>query len=48
MQSSRQILEQLLERQNLSEAQASALLGLLTDPEMQPALAGAILAALRV
>jgi anthranilate phosphoribosyltransferase len=48
MQSSRQILEQLLERQNLSEAQASALLGLLTDPEMAPPLAGAILAALRV
>jgi anthranilate phosphoribosyltransferase len=48
MQSSRQILEQLLERQNLSEAQAAALLGFLTDPEMQPPLAGAILAALRV
>jgi anthranilate phosphoribosyltransferase len=48
MQSSRQILEQLLERQNLSEAQAAALLGFLTDPDMQPPLAGAILAALRV
>jgi anthranilate phosphoribosyltransferase len=44
----RALLEQILERQNLSEAQAAALLGFLTDAALQPALAGAVLAALRV
>jgi len=42
------LLEQVLERQNLSESQAASLLGLLTDPALEPALAGAVLAALRV
>jgi anthranilate phosphoribosyltransferase len=42
------LLEQILERQNLSEVQAATLLGLLTDPSLEPALAGAVLAALRV
>jgi anthranilate phosphoribosyltransferase len=41
------ILEQLLERRNLSEAQAAALLLLLTAPELAPAMAGALLTALR-
>ena len=48
MQTLRQFLEPLLERQDLAEAQAYALLGLLTDPGLEPALAGAVLAALRV
>jgi anthranilate phosphoribosyltransferase len=43
----REILEQLLERQDLSEAHAAALLRLLTTPEIAPAMAGALLAALR-
>ncbi len=43
----RDILEQLLERQDLSEAQADALLVQLTEPQVEPALAGALLAALR-
>jgi len=42
------LLEQILERQNLSEAQAASLLGFLTDPSLEAALAGAVLAALRV
>lgn len=48
MQTSRQILEALSNRQNLSEGQAAALLGMLTESTMDAALAGAILAALRV
>src|SRR5208282_3080445 len=48
MQTLRQFLEQLLDRQDLAEAQAQALLGMLTDPGLEPALAGAVLAALRV
>lgn len=47
MQTARQLLEQLLERRELAEAQAYALLGLLTEPSLEPALAGALLAALR-
>ena len=43
----RSTLEQLLQRRDLSEAQAGELLEALTDPELAPALAGAVLAALR-
>ncbi|HEY2678936.1 MAG TPA: anthranilate phosphoribosyltransferase [Steroidobacteraceae bacterium] len=43
----RQILEQLLERRDLREAEAGALLRILTAPDLAPALAGALLAALR-
>lgn len=43
----RDVLEQLLERRNLSEAQAEDLLRRLTNPEESPAMAGALLAALR-
>src|SRR5258708_7759996 len=47
MQSPRELLERLLERHDLSQAQAEELLTHLTSPEGQPAMAGAILAALR-
>src|SRR5882757_8352698 len=47
MTTPRQILELLLERRNLNEAQAAALLGVLTNADLAPALAGALLAALR-
>jgi len=40
-------LEQLLERRNLSEAEAGALLRQLTAADLAPAMAGALLAALR-
>jgi anthranilate phosphoribosyltransferase len=40
-------LEQLLERRNLSEAEAAALLRQLTAPDLAPAMAGALLSALR-
>src|SRR5262245_33053562 len=43
----RTTLEQLLERRDLTEAQAAALLVALTDPQLPPAVAGAVLAALR-
>ena len=43
----RATLEQLLERRHLTEAQAGELLVALTDPEVAPAMAGALLAALR-
>jgi anthranilate phosphoribosyltransferase len=43
----RQVLEQLLDRRNLSEAQAADLLVALTDPTLAPALGGALLAGLR-
>src|SRR5262245_37479836 len=46
-QALRSTLEQLLNRQDLSEVQAGELLEALTDPQMAPALAGALLAALR-
>lgn len=47
MSTARQILERLLERRDLNEVEASALLGVLTHDEMAPAMAGALLAALR-
>lgn len=43
----RETLEQLLERQNLSEEQASELLVALTDATLAPAMGGALLASLR-
>jgi len=43
----REILEQLLMRRDLSEAHAAALLRLLTTPAIAPAMAGALLSALR-
>jgi anthranilate phosphoribosyltransferase len=45
--SPRQFLEHLLERRSLSEAQANTLLRMLTAPDLAPAVAGAVLAALR-
>jgi anthranilate phosphoribosyltransferase len=47
MPGERAVLEQLLERRDLSEAQAAALLHTLTQPDLAPALAGALLVALR-
>ncbi|MGH8323067.1 MAG: anthranilate phosphoribosyltransferase, partial [Steroidobacteraceae bacterium] len=47
MQSPRELLERLLERRDLSQAEAAVLLTHLTNPEGSPAVAGAILAALR-
>jgi anthranilate phosphoribosyltransferase len=47
MNSARETLEQLLERRDLSEAQAAALLRLLTTADLAPAMAGALLCALR-
>ncbi|HEU4603764.1 MAG TPA: anthranilate phosphoribosyltransferase [Steroidobacteraceae bacterium] len=44
----RDTLEDLLERRNLNEAQASELLLSLTDTTLAPAMGGALLAALRV
>jgi anthranilate phosphoribosyltransferase len=43
----REILERLLERQDLSEAEAGGLLVALTDATVAPAMSGALLAALR-
>jgi len=43
----RRTLERLLERRDLTEAEARALLAELTQPELAPALAGAVLVALR-
>lgn len=43
----RDTLEQLLDRKNLSEQQASELLVALTDPTLSPAMGGAVLAGLR-
>lgn len=43
----RQTLERLLDRNNLSEQEASELLIALTDPTLAPAMGGAVLAALR-
>jgi anthranilate phosphoribosyltransferase len=42
----RELLQQLLERRDLSQAQAEDLLVHLTDPQLPPAMAGALLAAL--
>jgi anthranilate phosphoribosyltransferase len=47
MSSLRESLERLLERRDLTEAEADELLGDLTRPEASPAIAGAVLAALR-
>jgi anthranilate phosphoribosyltransferase len=47
MTAPRQTLELLLERRDLTEAQAAALLGILTQPDLAPAMAGALLVALR-
>jgi anthranilate phosphoribosyltransferase len=47
MNNARQTLDRLLERRDLSEAEAAALLGELTQADLAPALAGALLAALR-
>ncbi len=47
MQSPRELLERLLERRDLSQAEAEELLTHLTNPDGAPAMAGAILAALR-
>jgi anthranilate phosphoribosyltransferase len=47
MSSLRKALERLLERRDLGEAEAEELLGELTLPETPPAVAGAVLAALR-
>ena len=43
----RETLEQILDRRDLSEAQASELLNALTDPTLAPAMGGALLTALR-
>ncbi len=43
----RNTLEQLLDRQDLTEANAAELLVALTDPALSPAMAGALLVALR-
>jgi anthranilate phosphoribosyltransferase len=47
MPSPRELLERLLERRDLSQAEAEELLAHLTNPEGSPVVAGAILAALR-
>ena len=46
--SGRRHLEQVLERRDLSQREAGDLLHLLTDPALSPAVAGAMLAALRM
>jgi anthranilate phosphoribosyltransferase len=46
MTDSRELLQQLLERRHLSQAQAESLLVQLADPHTPPAMAGALLAAL--
>jgi anthranilate phosphoribosyltransferase len=47
MHPTRRLLERLLDGHDLEEAEAAELLGLLTAPELAPAMAGALLAALR-
>lgn len=47
MSSLRELLEQTLNRKHLTEEQADELLTQLTNPEVAPAMAGAVLAALR-
>ncbi len=47
MPAARDLLEKLLERHDLTQAEAEALLGCLTDAETPPAISGAVLAALR-
>jgi anthranilate phosphoribosyltransferase len=48
MSSQRKSLGRLLERRDLSESEAEELLGALTQPDASPAIAGAVLAALRI
>jgi anthranilate phosphoribosyltransferase len=47
MSSARDLLDRLLERRDLTQPEAEALLGILTDPATSAAMAGAILAAMR-
>lgn len=47
MQSLRPLLERLLERRDLVESESASILVALTNPETPPALAGALLAAMR-
>jgi anthranilate phosphoribosyltransferase len=47
MQSLRPLLERLLERRDLAESESASILVALTNPETPPALAGALLAAMR-
>lgn len=47
MSTARELLEQLLRGEDLSETQAGALMHLLTDPDLPGAMAGAVLAAMR-
>ena len=47
LQSLRPLLERVLERGDLTETEAGETLHALTDPALPPALAGALLAALR-
>jgi len=47
MYTPRQFLERLMDRTDLAQDEATALLRALTEPELAPALAGALLAALR-
>ena len=46
MSAPRELLQQLLERRDLSQTQAEGLLAHLTDPQLPAAMAGALLAAL--
>src|SRR5215472_10413710 len=46
MPAPRELLKLHTERRDLTEAQAGELLGHLTDPELAPAMAGALIAAL--
>jgi len=48
MSTPRQTLEQLLQRLDLSEAQAAELMSMLAAPDLAPAMAGALLTALRM
>src|ERR1700728_1361258 len=47
MTSPRHTLDTLMQRRDLTEAEAAALLTLLTTPDLAPSMAGALLAALR-
>jgi len=47
MATARDLLDRLLERRDLSQPEAEQLLGILTDPGTSPAMAGAVLAAMR-
>jgi anthranilate phosphoribosyltransferase len=47
MPAARELLDRLLERRDLTQPEAEELLGILTDPGTPPAMAGAVLAAMR-